>query len=216
MKDWCASLKPQNVAVFQSRTLSGLLPPDLPRYSLRLYYHSALEDHALADAFYDQFVSRFIALVEQLIDRGIKEGRFRKVDTSIVNHNVTWFKTTFKRLTRDASNTDASASEAILVRQYNFSATPLCRCCSTSGTRLRVRRVRRKPTSNLTSPEVMALSKSSYGSSAGKQISQLSYRVQMCNPRPGMTSSRSISVIGNARFCTQRRGILPAFYSLLS
>jgi AcrR family transcriptional regulator len=50
---------------------------------LRLYYHSALEDHALADAFYDQFVSRFIALVEQLIDRGINEGRFRTVDTSI-------------------------------------------------------------------------------------------------------------------------------------
>jgi AcrR family transcriptional regulator len=50
---------------------------------LRLYYHSALEGHALTDAFYDQFVSRFIALVEQLIDRGIKEGRFRNVDRSI-------------------------------------------------------------------------------------------------------------------------------------
>ncbi len=50
---------------------------------LRLYYHSALEAHALADAFYDQFVSRFIRLVEQLIDRGIKEGRFRQVDTAI-------------------------------------------------------------------------------------------------------------------------------------
>jgi AcrR family transcriptional regulator len=50
---------------------------------LRLYYHSALEDHALADAFYEQFVSRFIGLVEQLIDRGIEEGRFRNVDTSI-------------------------------------------------------------------------------------------------------------------------------------
>ena len=50
---------------------------------LRLYYHSALEDHALADAFYDQFVSRFIALVEQLIDRGIKEGRFRRVNVSV-------------------------------------------------------------------------------------------------------------------------------------
>ncbi len=50
---------------------------------LRLYYHSALEGHALADAFYDQFVSRFIAMVEQLIDRGIIEGRFRNVDRSI-------------------------------------------------------------------------------------------------------------------------------------
>ena len=50
---------------------------------LRLYYHSALEDHALADAFYDQFVSRFIHLVEQLIDRGIEEGRFRQIDPSI-------------------------------------------------------------------------------------------------------------------------------------
>jgi AcrR family transcriptional regulator len=50
---------------------------------LRLYYHSALEDHALADAFYDQFVSRFLALVEQLIVRGIKEERFRNVDARV-------------------------------------------------------------------------------------------------------------------------------------
>jgi AcrR family transcriptional regulator len=50
---------------------------------LRLYYHSALEDHALAEDFYDRFVSRFLALVEQLIVRGIKEGRFREVDPSI-------------------------------------------------------------------------------------------------------------------------------------
>lgn len=50
---------------------------------LRLYYHSALEDHALADAFYDQFVSRFVALVEQLIVRGITECRFRNVDASV-------------------------------------------------------------------------------------------------------------------------------------
>ncbi|HEY5744054.1 MAG TPA: TetR/AcrR family transcriptional regulator [Terrimicrobiaceae bacterium] len=50
---------------------------------LRLYYHSALEDHALSDAFYDQFVSRFVSLVEQLILRGIKENRFRNVDVSV-------------------------------------------------------------------------------------------------------------------------------------
>lgn len=50
---------------------------------LRLYYHSALEDHALAEAFYDQFVSRFLALVEQLIVRGIKEDKFRKVDPGV-------------------------------------------------------------------------------------------------------------------------------------
>jgi AcrR family transcriptional regulator len=50
---------------------------------LRLYYHSALEDHTLADAFYDQFVSRVMALVEQLIVRGIKEERFRNVDVRV-------------------------------------------------------------------------------------------------------------------------------------
>ena len=78
---------PRNVAVFRSRTLSGLwharFAEAFDPVFLRLYYHSALEDHALADAFYDQFVSRFIGLVEQLIDRGIEEGRFRNVDTSI-------------------------------------------------------------------------------------------------------------------------------------
>jgi hypothetical protein len=37
----------------------------------------------LADAFYDQFVSRFVALVEQLIVRGIEECRFRNVDASV-------------------------------------------------------------------------------------------------------------------------------------
>jgi AcrR family transcriptional regulator len=50
---------------------------------LRLYYHSALEDHFLADAFYEQFVSRFTSLVEQLIVRGIEECRFRNVDVSV-------------------------------------------------------------------------------------------------------------------------------------
>jgi AcrR family transcriptional regulator len=50
---------------------------------LRLYHHSALEDHALANAFYDQFVSRFLALVEQLIARGISESGFRNVDARI-------------------------------------------------------------------------------------------------------------------------------------
>ncbi len=50
---------------------------------LRLYYHSALEDHVLADAFYEQFVSRFVALVEQLIIRGIQERKFRNVDPSV-------------------------------------------------------------------------------------------------------------------------------------
>ncbi|HEY6676634.1 MAG TPA: hypothetical protein VIZ87_07580, partial [Terrimicrobium sp.] len=33
--------------------------------------------------FYEQFVSRFVALVEQLIVRGIKERKFRKVDPSV-------------------------------------------------------------------------------------------------------------------------------------
>lgn len=47
---------------------------------LRLYYHSALEGHELANGFYDQFVRRLISLVEELIKRGIKEGCFRKVD----------------------------------------------------------------------------------------------------------------------------------------
>ena len=87
MKGWCASLMPRSAAIFRSRTLSAWLRGGSPRLSIRsfcgLYYHSALEDHALADAFYEQFVSRFIALVEQLIDRGIEEGRFRNVDTSI-------------------------------------------------------------------------------------------------------------------------------------
>ena len=50
---------------------------------LRLYYHSALENHALAEAFYDQFVSRFLALVEQLIVRGIQERKFRNVDPNV-------------------------------------------------------------------------------------------------------------------------------------
>ena len=50
---------------------------------LRLYYHSALENHALAEAFYDQFVRKFTGLVEQLIERGIREGSFRKVNVPI-------------------------------------------------------------------------------------------------------------------------------------
>ena len=56
---------------------------------LRLYYHSALENHELASEFYRQFISRFISLVEELIARGIKEGRFREVDTLAAAHALT-------------------------------------------------------------------------------------------------------------------------------
>jgi AcrR family transcriptional regulator len=50
---------------------------------LRLYYHSALEGHALAAEFYDHFVRRLLALVEELIRRGVREGRFRDRDPAI-------------------------------------------------------------------------------------------------------------------------------------
>lgn len=56
---------------------------------LRLYYHSALENHELANEFYGQFISRVISLVEDLIARGIKEGRFREVDTLVAAHAFT-------------------------------------------------------------------------------------------------------------------------------
>lgn len=47
---------------------------------LRLYYHSALEGHALAATFYDQFVRRLTGRVEALVQRGIAAGVFRPVD----------------------------------------------------------------------------------------------------------------------------------------
>jgi len=47
---------------------------------LRLYYYSALEGHSLANDFYDQFVRKFIALVKELVKRGVKDKIFRKVD----------------------------------------------------------------------------------------------------------------------------------------
>ena len=47
---------------------------------LRLYYHSALEGHALAAEFYDQFVRRLTEGVEAVVRRGIAEGAFRTVD----------------------------------------------------------------------------------------------------------------------------------------
>ncbi len=48
---------------------------------LRLYYYSALEGHELAESFYEQFVRRFILLMDELIRRGIDEGKFRRVDS---------------------------------------------------------------------------------------------------------------------------------------
>lgn len=50
------------------------------REFLRLYYHSALEGHELAAGFYDQFVRRLVAQVEELIRRGIRSGEFRETD----------------------------------------------------------------------------------------------------------------------------------------
>jgi hypothetical protein len=75
----------------------------------------------------------------------------------------------------------------------------ICRDCSTSRARLTARAVRRERDRQLTFPEVMARSNSSVWSSSGKEMSQLSCRVRICNPRPGTISRRSISVIGNAR-----------------
>ncbi len=51
---------------------------------LRLYYHSALEGHQLAEEFYEQFVRRFMAAVEQLLLRGVEEGVFRPLDPALV------------------------------------------------------------------------------------------------------------------------------------
>lgn len=50
---------------------------------MRLYYHSALEGHELANGFYDRFVRHLMALVEGLIRRGAREGRFRKGDARV-------------------------------------------------------------------------------------------------------------------------------------
>lgn len=50
---------------------------------LRLYYFSALEGHELASSFYEKFASRLNALVAKLIDRGIRDGIFREVDTQM-------------------------------------------------------------------------------------------------------------------------------------
>lgn len=47
---------------------------------LRLYYHSALEGHPLADEFYNQFIRRFTLAVEQLLGRGVDDGVFRPID----------------------------------------------------------------------------------------------------------------------------------------
>lgn len=56
---------------------------------LRLYYHSALEQHELAQEFYNQFVSRFMLAVEQLLQRGVDEGIFRPLDLPLVGHAFT-------------------------------------------------------------------------------------------------------------------------------
>ncbi|CAN5669746.1 TetR/AcrR family transcriptional regulator [soil metagenome] len=83
-----AMIKLLKVAECQALTVEGALRLVAERFCqaqdpvfLRLYYHSALEGHALASEFYDQYQRRFVAMVDQLILRGIEEGLFRKVDS---------------------------------------------------------------------------------------------------------------------------------------
>jgi hypothetical protein len=51
---------------------------------LRLYYFSALEGSGISTSFYEQFMKRFMKAIEELLRRGIEEGRFRPMDTALV------------------------------------------------------------------------------------------------------------------------------------
>lgn len=72
-----------------------LIAQSIANYSdpefLRLYFYSALEGHPLAAGFYEEFVARLTGAVEKVVRRGIREGRFRKIDARVVAYTFTGF-----------------------------------------------------------------------------------------------------------------------------
>lgn len=72
----CRQISVQEALLLVAQRFGESVDPEF----LRLYYHSALEGHELANEFYDQFVRELIILVEDLVARGIEEKVFRPVD----------------------------------------------------------------------------------------------------------------------------------------
>jgi TetR/AcrR family transcriptional regulator len=106
-------------AVFYNLALHAMNKQQSDEGFMRLLFYSALEDHALAQGFFNEFVSRVYEFIGEYIRTRQADGAFRNVDPRIVvraflgmiiHHslnNILWDK---KRAILDISNEEASAN----------------------------------------------------------------------------------------------------------
>lgn len=108
-------------AVFYNIALNALTKQQADVNFMRLLFYSALEEHELADRFFDEFVARLYEFIGAYIERRQADGAMRNVDPRIVvraflgmmiHHslnNILWDK---KRRLLDITNEEAAKNFA--------------------------------------------------------------------------------------------------------
>jgi AcrR family transcriptional regulator len=112
--------------VFYNIALDAMTKHQADVAFLRLLFYSALEEHALAERFFNEFVSRVYEFIGGYIEQRQRDGAFRKLNPRIavraflgmlIHHslnNILWDK---KRTMLDISNEEAATNFAeILLR----------------------------------------------------------------------------------------------------
>jgi AcrR family transcriptional regulator len=111
-------------AVFYNLALHAMNKQQSDPGFMRLLIYSALEDHALAQGFFDEFVMRVYGFIGSYIERRQKDGAFRDIDPRIavraflgmiIHHslnNILWDK---GRKIMDISNEEAAKNFAEVI-----------------------------------------------------------------------------------------------------
>lgn len=76
----CPNLPEEEALRLVAERFLEAIDPDF----LRLYYFSALEGCDMSVKFHEQFMKRFMGAIEELLRRGMAQGRFRPLDTELV------------------------------------------------------------------------------------------------------------------------------------
>jgi AcrR family transcriptional regulator len=111
-------------AVFYNLALNALTKQQADESFMRLLFYSALEEHELAERFFNEFVERIYEFIGGYIERRQKEGAMREINPRIVvrafmgmmiHHslnNILWDK---KRRILDITNEEAAKNFAEII-----------------------------------------------------------------------------------------------------
>ncbi len=121
-----ASEKGDDFAVFYNLALNALNKQQNDQDFMRLLFHSALEEHELAEKFFDEFIARIYDFISSYIRKRQRDGAMRKIEPKIVvraflgmiiHHslnNILWDKS---RRLLNISNEEAARSFARILLQ---------------------------------------------------------------------------------------------------